>query len=1037
MSSFLELAASACEHESAGRIDEALAVARQAAAAGDRESEDTEVLIEWNYLGMLFFRAGYNDEALSAYEVAYARGAGKNPQFARALHNNLGQVMHRLGKLDEASEHLRQAVSLCEEQDPDSVTMAMALDNLGAVEHLLGRDDDASALQMRAYELFAGKLGHLSVDTATVLGNLGHVALEQGELEKAEACYLRAFATHLLKAGANSPGALLNATSLCAFYLTVQRPTEGDEFVDWLLSINPMMVKDSDRNLAETLLQLAQSTHTHHRLDLSERLLTRAQEILAVTDGANAPPTLDVRFQRAVTWKALGRLSEAENEFVELLAAYGNAGNESATLRTAIELAKILRDRGALQPARELLDQTLEKLGEDGGADSTELASALGNLGELAFKSDDYETARQYFESAVASLPDERSLDWPWLMHGRAIVEYHLGHYDEAAHMYELARARWVELHSEDHPFVATCSANLALVYWSQGEKRDALAAFEETARVRDWLYRRQLTLGTEHERLAYAQTEEGDLGKVVSFCLAAQDEAVDVFAAQMTLRRKTRVLDSLAHTFGELRADDSQEVREMLAALAKVRGLLAQLQNPLVGLGSEPDPAKLRALHAEEARLETTLSHTSARMSQGLEPVALDAVCAEIPEASVLLEYVRYRHFTPTRDGTSPWRDDRYAVFVLSRKGQPVWFDLGEVASINRAIEALRRAIPDRHAAQRELERKARKVFSLLVEPLLKAAQSFEHWIIAADGVINVVPFDVLLDEWCGLAEAPLLSYLVCGRDVLLETSENASDDVVVFADPDYDVVATEADAGTPSVAEGGLTRGRKVVRLPGTLEEAKRLQTVFPEAQVLTGGHATAAALKTLEPAPKILHVATHGVFRPLAAPRTSWSSDVVALFDQVMVLNRPQTYAQDPMMCSGLVFAGVNADQGGARCVTTARELAGLDLRGTELVVLSACETGLGHVGDGMEFSGLRRAFGVAGAQSQLTSLWPVFDEATAVFMQAFYAELTKGASRVSALRTAQLIVKDSRDRPLWRRPVSWAAFTLSGKWTPLES
>jgi CHAT domain-containing protein len=132
---------------------------------------------------------------------------------------------------------------------------------------------------------------------------------------------------------------------------------------------------------------------------------------------------------------------------------------------------------------------------------------------------------------------------------------------------------------------------------------------------------------------------------------------------------------------------------------------------------------------------------------------------------------------------------------------------------------------------------------------------------------------------------------------------------------------------------------------------------------------------------------------------------------------------------MLRSGLVFAGVNAlrsaDDDG---VLTALEAASLDLRGTKLVVLSACETGLGEVRNGEGVFGLRRAFVVAGAETLVMSLWQVADDATKDLMGAYYARLARGEPRAAALREAQLgLLKD----PKSAHPFFWAAFISSGE------
>lgn len=142
-------------------------------------------------------------------------------------------------------------------------------------------------------------------------------------------------------------------------------------------------------------------------------------------------------------------------------------------------------------------------------------------------------------------------------------------------------------------------------------------------------------------------------------------------------------------------------------------------------------------------------------------------------------------------------------------------------------------------------------------------------------------------------------------------------------------------------------------------------------------------------------------------------------------------------DPLLRSGLVFAGANtpAGDGADDGYLTAAEVTGMNLAGTELVTLSACDTAQGDVQRGEGVYGLQRALTVAGARSTLLSLWKVDDEFTAVFMEQFYRRLRGGQSRADALRDTQASFRKDKNSALNDVRV-WAAFQLSGDWRPLQ-
>jgi CHAT domain-containing protein len=188
-----------------------------------------------------------------------------------------------------------------------------------------------------------------------------------------------------------------------------------------------------------------------------------------------------------------------------------------------------------------------------------------------------------------------------------------------------------------------------------------------------------------------------------------------------------------------------------------------------------------------------------------------------------------------------------------------------------------------------------------------------------------------------------------------------------------------------------------------------------LLPGSRVLTGDQATETALKSVS-SPRVLHVATHGFFLEdqdlMAAAQPGSSKEI-----------------EDPMLRSGLVFAGANTGRSGSDDgVLTALEAAGLDLAGTQLVVLSACQTGVGDVRTGEGVFGLRRALMVAGAETLVMSLWPVDDDATRRLMVEYYDRLSRGEARAEALRQASLALL--RD-PARRHPFYWASFISAGE------
>jgi CHAT domain-containing protein len=312
-------------------------------------------------------------------------------------------------------------------------------------------------------------------------------------------------------------------------------------------------------------------------------------------------------------------------------------------------------------------------------------------------------------------------------------------------------------------------------------------------------------------------------------------------------------------------------------------------------------------------------------------------------------------------------------------------------------------------------------------------------------------VPFAALHDGRQFLVDTYDFTYLTSGKDLLPRAQRIVpSSSVVVLADPSRSALA-EAPSATleeaPELAERSLLleqslsllRAEVAQRswgpLPGSREEAEAIQRLFPQAQLYLGAEATKRRLLGVS-APGVLHIATHGFFLDEAPPpEASRALGSFGALGEAGLAPRPP----DPLLRSGLVLAGAwdptsEAAASGSldRALVTALELTSLNLWGTQLVVLSACDTGRGDVKLGQGVYGLRRAFMAAGAETVVTSLWRVNDETTRELMEAYYRNLFAGQGRARALREAMRALRVTQAHPHY-----WAPFITLGQDTPLRS
>src|SRR5262249_40222103 len=463
-------------------------------------------------------------------------------------------------------------------------------------------------------------------------------------------------------------------------------------------------------------------------------------------------------------------------------------------------------------------------------------------------------------------------------------------------------------------------------------------------------------------------------------------------------------------------------------AVLDQWKDTTAQLARiALGGPGVRNGRAAAADLESRREQLEAALSDRSAEFRAQIRPITLENVQAAIPGDAALLEFAIFRPFDPeSKRNEEAYGPPHYGVYLIAKHGAPVGVDLGAGEDIDRLIVRRREAVRD--PAALDVKTRARAVDERVMQPIRASLNGVTRLLVSPDGGLNLVPFEALVDEHGRyLIERYATTYLTSGRDLLrMDTPRSAPGRPVIIADPLFGEpeapYARPAPHGaTPATTLRSVTVGNDMATLyfaplSGSAMEGRAIKSLFPAATLLMGRRASKAALERIA-APSILHIASHGFF---LADEDSASAPIIA---------------KNPLLRSGLALAGANLPDGArGDGILTALEAAGLDLWGTHLVTLSACDTGVGEVHDGEGVYGLRRAFMLAGAETLVMSLWPVGDATARDTMVAYYARLRTGVGRGDALRQAKLSLLK---RPAQRHPYYWAGFIQSGDWTRLRA
>ena len=564
-----------------------------------------------------------------------------------------------------------------------------------------------------------------------------------------------------------------------------------------------------------------------------------------------------------------------------------------------------------------------------------------------------------------------------------------------------------------------------------QGKYSSALIFLDKSEKLKTTWYQRELPLLPDRDRTAQLrQLADGDERKYTFDMIAFYPPAARL-ALETRLNRQ-----------GLLR-DIEQRQALLLNSPGVDRIKVKQLQSLAQQLASVTLPIDRRAeVGKQRDKLQAEIYRQIPELQ--LQPVTTTAVAKALPADGALVEFQRYQPFESSNQKDQRWGAAQYIALVLKPNGSISAVPLGPAAAIDAQVHKGLRASAD---GLSDTESIWAQLSTQLLKPLLPQLTGSHQWFLSPDGELNRVPFAALpapqqMDT--PLAQAVQLRLLTTGRDLVrLQQPTPPGSAALVMANPNYERRITKQPSArkpdavaTVAQRRSGELGSNQWQPLPASEREGLKVANLLGTG-LITGSEATTTALQSQQ-GPRVLHVATHGFF--VADQERKPSGAIRAIQESSPLLRSLRQ--EDPQLRSGLVFAGANQpdldpnDDG----YLTAAEAVTLNLKGTELVVLSACSTGQGDIRTGEGVYGLQRSLTVAGARSTLLSLWKVDDSATAEFMGRYYQRLKSGEGRSDALAAVQAEFRSGKVQSPsganWKEPYYWAAWQLVGDWRSIK-
>lgn len=475
---------------------------------------------------------------------------------------------------------------------------------------------------------------------------------------------------------------------------------------------------------------------------------------------------------------------------------------------------------------------------------------------------------------------------------------------------------------------------------------------------------------------------------------------------------------DRAAGTFDQQDADWmtrwlTRRARHQQLSLAAPGSQSAETAAELEGIARELDG--MEAAAGSSVRQDRALDTLSWNLEQWVE---------QLPAGSVGVNFILYQKMEAAPADqvrryamhTEPW----YGAAVFGTGLAPRFLPLAPAAKMDALIGRFRDLIQSDEAVDADLESVCRNLYTTIAAPLEEVMAPGLRMIYHPAGSLHLLPFGACLAPdgrlWCAQRHlTQITSFRVFGKEGSPLADRLATSEVLLVGGVDYAAAGADEPATETGTERGGAVRAALVGGLESIPEQASfpalngaRREVELLESQLsgkvrgttrLTAEAATEAAV--VGSSAQIVHLATHGFFFDMSKAAGSGMGRGVHV---------------DPMTQSGIALAGAQNTLDawrtgrippiGADGILLASELAGLDLSRVELLVLSACETGVGARANGDTVAGFAKACAQAGVKRTVLSLWPISDEATVAIMTRFFDAILAGAEPDSALSQTQI-------------------------------
>jgi tetratricopeptide (TPR) repeat protein len=966
-----------------------------------------------NNMAVLYDRQGLYKKAepllLECLKISKEVLGETHPDYANSI-INIAELYRKQGKYEKAEPLYLQVLSIeskvLGENHPD---YAKTLNSLAVLYYSIGLYEKAENLFLQALKTQKDILGETHLDYAATINNLALLYKIQGLYTKAEPLYLQA--------------------------MKIRKNSLGESHPDYILSLN---------NLAS--LYLAQELY-----EKAELLYLKAIRITKEVLGENHPDNAVLLNNLSELYEMLGQYKKAETFLLQALKIYKEVlGEQHPNYATSlINLASLYQTQGLYKKTIPLYSLAFKIRKEILSENHPDYAASLFYLASLYQTQGLYEEAEPLYLQALKVqkevLGDNHS-DYGTSLIYLAIMYQAQGLYDKAEPIFIEVSKIFKEILGQNNTRYTSSLTNLASLYDNMGLYLKAEPLLNESSTIVQANAGSNFSFLSESEREQYWSSVKSNFEFYKSYThrYYPKKPSISTFAYDNELFTKSVLLNT------------SREVQQSIlnsndTALIRSWNTMKDVRRRIHFLETQPKEKQfgLAELEEEANQLDKELTQKSQayRQAQTEQQIKWQDVQAKLNEGEAAIEFSSFRYFNKqTTDSTM------YCALVL-KKGMeyPVMVPICEQKQLDSLFVG-GNAAPNLLYASRGVtaEYKAQlpngqKLYKLVWQPLEKELKDVKTVYYSPSGSLHQISFSALpTDSAHYLCDRYNLVQLSSTRQLATaawQTKPAQISSTALFGGIKYDLEGQElaelqrsfpknelevsrgftADSTRNAVSFGFLEGTKKEVESISANLNDNRIKTTL-----YTGINGNEESFKAMSNhSPSVLHLATHGFFFPDEQQKPDNLDRMISLGEQKF------RYVPNPLRRSGLVMAGGNRAWKGEEPVPgmedgilTAQEISEMNLLNTELVVMSACETGLGDIKGGEGVFGLQRAFKLAGAKTILMSLWKVPDAETSELMQSFYQKWLGGMDKREAFRLAQKEIKVKHQN----EPYYWAGFVM---------